>query len=161
MLSNAFKSVYTNQVSQQAKGVQTITSGVKDTAIAALGALGFSGALGEGAVAQGAQHTLAGRIGGVGGNIMLATLNEKKETAQAQEAREPTYTKEQIQSALGENPINRSAIKQLNTVFDTLQMAKQQDLLSKKGQIKTSMGEVDPTSELGKKILGGLKNDND
>lgn len=161
MISNAFRGAYTNQVAQQTQGINNITQGVKDVGVAILGSMGFGGMLGEGAVAKGAQHTLAGRIGGVGGNIMLATLNQKKDTAQVNQQNQQLFTKEDvsktIQTQLGDNPINRAAIKQLNTVFDTLQMAKEQELINKKGQIESSLGDIDPNSELGKQILQGIK----
>lgn len=163
-ISNAFKSAYTNQVAQQNQGINTITSGVKDLATAAIGAAGFAGALGSGAAATAAKHTLAGRIGGVGGNIMLSTMQEKTQTAKANEERGKLFTSDEvsktISSTLGGNPINNSAIKQLSTVFETLQRAKEQSLLNKKGTIDSSIGEIDPNSELGKKVLeqmGGNK----
>lgn len=81
-ISNAFKSAYQNEVSQRNKGISTITQGVKTAGTAIVGALGFTGALGSGALAEGAKHALAGKVGGVGGNIMLATLNEKTQASQ-------------------------------------------------------------------------------
>lgn len=168
-ISNAFKNAYTNQVSQQNQGINTITTGVKDLATAITAVAGFSGALGNGALAQGAKHALAGRVGGVGGNIMLSTMQEKTQTAKANEERGKLFTSDEvsktINSTLGGNPINNSAIKQLCTVFETLQRAKEQNLLNKKGTIDSSIGEIDPNSELGKKILeqmgGKISNDND
>lgn len=163
-ISNAFKSAYTNQVAQQNQGINTITSGVKDLATAAIGAAGFAGALGSGAAATAAKHTLAGRIGGVGGNIMLSTLQEKKDSANAKQANSQLFSVEDItntiSSQLGGNPINNSAIKQLGTVFETLQQAKEQNLLNKKGTIDSSIGEIDPNSDLGKKIIQGLEKKN-
>ena len=160
-ISNAFKSAYTNQVAQQNQGINTITSGVKDLATAAIGAAGFAGALGSGAAATAAKHTLAGRIGGVGGNIMLSTLQEKKDTANAKQQNAQLFSVEDItntiSSQLGGNPINNNAVKQLSTVFETLQAAKSQNLINKQGKYETSLGDVDPNSELGKKITGGLQ----
>ena len=156
MIQSAFKSAYTQQVSAQNQGIGNIWSGAKSTAILGAGILGFSGALGQGAIAKGAKHALAGRIGGIGGNIMLATMEEKKESAQAREQQKQMFTSEEvgetIKAQLGDNPINRPALKQLNTVFDTLANS----ALNKKGMLDTSMGEIDPNSELGKKILGGM-----
>ena len=160
MIQHAFTSAYTNQVSAQNKGINTITTGVKDAATLVAGVLGFSGALGEGAAAKGAQHALAGRIGGVGGNIMLATLQQKKDSAQAKENTQKLFTGEEvsqtIQSQLGDNPINRAAVKKLSTVFETLVNAKEQEIINKKGQIESSIGDIDPNSELGKKIISNL-----
>ena len=79
MIQHAFTGAYTSQVSAQSQGINTITSGIKDAATLVAGVLGFSGALGSGALAKGAEHALAGRVGGVGGNIMLATMQQKKE----------------------------------------------------------------------------------
>ncbi len=160
-ISNAFKSAYTNQVAQQNQGINTITSGVKDLATAAIGAAGFAGALGSGAAATAAKHTLAGRIGGVGGNIMLSTLQEKKDTANAKQQNAQLFSAEDItntiSSQLGGNPINNNAVKQLSTVFETLQAAKSQKLINKQGKYQTSIGDIDPNSELGKRITGGLQ----
>lgn len=154
MIQHAFTSAYTNQVSAQNQGINTITGGIKDAATLIGGVTAAVGGMGSGAVAQGFKHALAGRVGGVGGNIMLATLQQKKETAQQQ-----TFTREEIgktiASQLGDNPINRPAIKQLNTVFDTLIQAKESGMINEKGMIETSMGSLDPNTELGKKILGG------
>lgn len=160
-LSNAFKGAYTNQVSQQNQGINAITSGVKDLATAAVGIAGFAGVLGSGAAATAAKHTLAGRIGGVGGNIMLSTLQEKKDTANAKQANSQLFSAEDItntiNSQLGGNPINNNAVKKLSTVFETLQAAKSQKLINKQGKYQTSIGDIDPNSELGKKITGGLQ----
>lgn len=171
MLSNAFKSAYQNEVAQQNQGISTIAKGVKSASVLALGIAGFAGGLGSGAIATGAQHALAGRIGGVGGNIMLAALNQKTTTAQTNQAiesiaekqeiaKEPTYTASQvgetIQAQLGGNPINRPAIKQLRTVFETLASARDEGAINKKGNIESSIGEIDPNSELGKKVLTEL-----
>ena len=163
-ISSAFKSAYTNEVNQQNQGLNTITSGVKDLATVVAGAVGFSGGLGNGIVSQASKHALAGRVGGIGGNIMLMALQEKKDTAKANKEAEQVFSREEVESEINSlkgNPINNPAGKQLNTVFETLQMAKQEELINKKGNLETSFGDVDPNSELGKKILGGLNNDND
>ena len=167
-ISNAFKGAYVNQVSQQNQGINTISQGVKDLASTAMGIAGFTGALGGGALAQGAMHSFAGRVGGVGGNIMLSTLMEKENTVRGQKETENLFTGEEvagtISSTLGDNPINRSAKKQLATVFETLQRAKSDKIINKKGTIDSELGEIDPNSELGKKVLaqleGGGINDN-
>lgn len=161
MIQHAFTGAYTNRVSQQNQMIGNVTKGAKDVGITLAGGLGFSGALGEGAVAKGAEHALAGRVGGVGGNIMLATLQEKKESAKAREEQKQMFSSEEvgetIKAQLGTNPINRPALKQLNTVFDTIMKAREEGMINKKGNLETSMGDIDPNSELGKKILGGMK----
>lgn len=163
-ISNAFKGAYVNQISQQNQGISTITQGVKDVATTAMGIAGFTGALGGGALAQGAMHSFAGRVGGVGGNIMLSTLMEKENTVKGQKETENLFTGEEvagtISSTLGDNPINRSAKKQLATVFETLQRAKADKIINKKGTIDSELGEIDPNSELGKKVLAQLEGGN-
>lgn len=160
MISNAFRSAYQNEVTQQNQGIGNITSGVKSAVTLALAIAGFSGALGSGAIAQGAEHAFAGRVGGVGGNIMLATLNQKVASEQANQNNERMFSgkevAETIQSQLGDNPINRPAVKQLRTVFETLSMAQQEGAINKKGNIESSIGDIDPNSELGKKVIGEL-----
>ena len=160
MIQHTFTGAYTSQVSAQNQAINTVTGGIKDAATLVAGALGFSGALGTGAVAQGAKHALAGRVGGVGGNIMLATMQQKKDTAQAKEETKQLFSTEEIgstiQSQLGDNPINRHALKQLGTVFETLVAAKEEGIINKKGKIESDIGDIDPNSELGKKILSNL-----
>lgn len=129
MIQHAFTGAYESQVSAQNQGINTISSGVKDAATLVLGSMGFSGQLGTGAFATGAKHALAGKVGGVGGNIMLATMQQKKDTALKKQAINNMITPEEASTAvkvkLGDNPINRAAIKELDTVFDTLVKAKQ------------------------------------
>lgn len=161
MISSAFKGAVQSEVQSQTQGINTISSGVKDASTAILGALGFTGALGSGDMAKVAKHTLANRVGGIGGNLMLATMEEKKETTQNNKAFTAEEVGETIKSQLGDNPINRSAMKQLSTVFDTLQKAKEENIVNKKGMIESNLGDIDPNSELGKKIIGGLSDDND
>ena len=140
MISNAFKGAYTNEVTQQTQGIGNITQGVKDAATLLVGALGFSGALGEEAFAKSAEHALAGRVGGIGGNLMLATLQQKQETAKAAS---------QVTEAIKEDQS-----QQVQTVFEAM--------LNKRGMIETSLGEIDPKSEFGQKIKKEVeKNDND
>jgi hypothetical protein len=160
MIQHAFTSAYTNQVGSQLKTFDTGLTGVKDAATLAAGILGFSGALGSGAIAKGAEHALAGRVGGIGGNIMLATLQQKADTAKVKKETKNLLTAEEvgqtIESQLGDNPINRAAKKSLGTVFETLVKAKQEGIINKQGQIESSMGDIDPNSELGKKIISNL-----
>ena len=157
MIQHAFTGAYTSQVGALNQGINTITSGIKDAAILAAGVAGFSGALGTGAASKGAKHALAGRVGGIGGNIMLATLQEKKATAAAREEQQQMFSREEVgetvKSQLGDNPINRAAMKKLNTVFDTLVQAKQAGIMTEEGKIQTSMGDIDPNTAVGKQIL--------
>lgn len=160
MIQHAFKSAYTNQVSAQNKTISNVTQGIKDLATVGIGALGFAGALGDGIVAEGAEHALAGRVGGVGGNIMLASLKEKKATAEAKEMRKDLFSSEDVastvESTLGSNPINRSAKKSLSTVFERLTQAKREGLINKKGNIETDFGDIDPNSPLGQEMLEAM-----
>lgn len=157
MISNAFKGAYTNQVAAQNQGINTITSGVKDAAILASGIAGFSGALGTGATAKAAKYGLASRVGGIGGAIMLSTMEDKKASAEAREQQKQMFSSEEvgetIKTQLGDNPINRPALKKLNTVFETLTMARESGLINKEGKIESEIGDIDPNSKLGQQIL--------
>lgn len=164
MISSAFKSAALEETRAKQNVVGTATAGVKDLATGIVGALGFAGVGGD-AFSTAAQHALAGRVGGIGGNLMLASMEEKIADAKEYDLmRQGSFTREEvgstIKSQLGDNPINRAAIKQLDTVFNTLQRAKEENII-KDSQIKSSIGDIDPNSELGKKVLGGLANDND
>lgn len=120
MISNAFKSAYQNEVSQQNQGINNITTGIKDTGTLLAGVLGFSGSLGDGMAAKAAKHTLAGRIGGVGGNIMLASLDEKANTLTNKQMN-------QVMSGISDNPINNLAKKELMTVFEKMRGGNKND----------------------------------
>lgn len=163
MISNAFKGAYTNQVAAQNQGINTLTSGVKDAAILASGMAGFTGALGSGPVAKAAKYSLAGRVGGIGGAIMLSTMQDKKASAEAREEQKQMFSSEEVGSTikaqLGDNPINRPALKKLNTVFETLIQARESGIVNKEGKIESEIGDIDPNSELGKQILSKMKED--
>lgn len=164
MISNAFKSAALEETRSKQNVVGTSITGFKDLATAVLGVLGFAG-VGGAAFSTAAKHALAGKVGGIGGNLMLASMDEKVSDAKLLDAmKQGSFTKEEvsstIRSQLGDNPINRAAIKQLDTVFNTLQRAKEENII-KDGQIKSNIGDIDPNSDLGKRILGGLANDND
>ena len=164
MISSAFKSAYAQKEGAKNRGLGNIAEGIKDLGTLALGTMGFTGALGGGAIAKASKFALAGEVGGVGGAIMMATMKEKTDSAQAQKMFTEQEVQETIASNLGDNPINNAAKKQLSTVFDKLLQAKNTGLINKNGKIDTSVGEVDPNSELGKKMLGALEggnNDND
>lgn len=163
MIQHAFTGAYTSQVGAQNQGINTITGGIKDAATLAMGAAGFSGALGSGVVGKAAKYNLAGRVGGIGGAIMLSTLQEKKDSAAAKEEQKQFFSREEvgstIKSQLGDNPINRSALKKLNTVFDTLVQAKQAGVMTEEGKIQSEIGDIDPNSKLGQQIISKLKED--
>ena len=125
MIQNAFVGAYTNQVGALNKGISNISNGIKDATAVALGVAGISGAFGEGVMGKAASHYGAGRVGGIGGNIMLATIQEKKETAKINRQRQMAAMK--IKNA-----------KELKTPAEMLH---------------TSFGDVDPNSDLGKRIL--------
>ena len=146
MIQSAFTNAYTRQIGAQNQGIGTITQGVKDAGTLAMGITGFAGGLGEGAAAEAAKHTLAGRVGGIGGNIMLATIEEKRGTNEASQMFSAQDVGKAISSKLGDNPINRTAKEQLSTVFETLQKSHDEQML------KTSIGDISPESDLGKRI---------
>ena len=126
MLSNAFKSAETSRVAAQTQGINTITSGIKDAAIGITGAMGFSGALGSGAVSKGAKHALAGRIGGIGGNIMLATMEEKIQSNSRQsiyDIQDTEAVNKAFDTAVASNMGN---IKAFETVWEKLSKAREQ-----------------------------------
>lgn len=125
MIQNAFVGAYTNQVGALNKGISNISSGIKDATAVGLGIAGISGAFGEGVMGKAASHYGAGRIGGIGGNIMLATLQEKQDTARINKQRQ------------------MAAMKIQNT----------QELKTPAEMLHTSFGDVDPNSDLGRRIL--------
>ena len=126
MLSNAFKSAETSRVAAQTQGINTITSGIKDAGIAIAGAMGFSGALGSGAVAKGAKHALAGRIGGIGGNIMLATMEEKIQSNSRQSIYDIQDTESVNKAFDAAVASNMGNIKAFETVWEKLSKAREQ-----------------------------------
>ena len=146
MIQSAFTNAYTRQIGAQNQGIGTITQGAKDVGTLAMGIAGFAGGLGEGAAAEAAKHTLAGRVGGIGGNIMLATIEEKRGTNEASQMFSAQDVGKAISSKLGDNPINRTAKKQLSTVFEMLQKSQTEQML------KTSIGDISADSDLGKRI---------
>ena len=155
MIQSAFKSAYTNEVSAQNQGINNITKGVK--------ALGTAVAMGAGIATGGLPQAIKyfGKVTGLGGFLMQDKVQEKKESAEGQKMFSEEEVQETIASSLGNNPINRSAIKTLSTVFEKLTDAKESGIINKKGKIKTSIGEFDAYSPIGVKIAGGLDNDND
>lgn len=168
MISSAFKSAAQNVASQQTQFANNISKGMGDAATVAAGVAGIS-TLGTGSALSSAMaHTFAGRVGGIGGNIMLANLQERTALIKAQKQQSSSLEEGLnlasglVSQTLGDNPINRSASKQLSTVFEKLSIAVNQGMVDKQGMINTSLGKVDINSSLGKKILmEGEGNDND
>lgn len=76
---DAFKSAVISKESAQNKGVNQITSGIKDAVVAIGGGISFATGA-TNVVGQSFQHGLANRIGGIGGNLMLNMMQEKKIT---------------------------------------------------------------------------------
>lgn len=122
----AFKESYINEVNQQNQGINNISQGIKSAAVLALGISGFTGGLGDGALAKGAQHTLAGKVGGIGGNIMLASLNQKKES-NANKSIYQIEDTEAVEKAFDQAIANgiTNDYKAMETVWDKLTKAKQ------------------------------------
>ena len=85
MISNAFKNAYMNEQSAINQTGDTVANAVKGAGTLIAGIAAFTGALGDGTVATAAKHNLAGKIGGIGGNIMLASIDEKRAVAQSQQ----------------------------------------------------------------------------
>ena len=85
MISNAFKSAYINEQSAINETGNNVANAVKGAGTLIAGIAAFTGALGDGTVATAAKHNLAGKIGGIGGNIMLASIDEKRAVAQSQQ----------------------------------------------------------------------------
>lgn len=168
MISSAFRSAAQNVANQQTQFANNISSGIKDTATLAAGIAGLS-TLGTGSTLSSAMaHTFAGRVGGIGGNIMLANLQERTDLIKAQKQQSSSLAEGLslasglVSQTLGDNPINRNASKQLSTVFEKLSTSVNQGLVDKQGMIETSIGKVDVNSPLGKKILmEGEIDDND
>lgn len=168
MISSAFRSAVQNEAGQQTQFANNISSGIKDTATLAAGIAGLS-TLGTGGTLSSAMaHTFAGRVGGIGGNIMLANLQERKDLIKAQKQQAVSIAEGLVLASglvsqtLGNNPINRNASKQLSTVFEKLSTSVNQGIVDKKGMIDTSIGKVDVNSPLGKKIImEGEIDDND
>ena len=81
MISNAFKSAYMQKENAFNAFGRDVGEATKNAFTVVAGAAGALGAFGDGAVASATKHNLAGKIGGIGGNIMLAYLDEKKDVS--------------------------------------------------------------------------------
>lgn len=164
MISSAFKSAYTNEVSAEHKVAGNIQSGIRDatsaTASIILAGIGMNEAKVNAGFAKAAAKTGGSRIGGIGGMLVSALTGEKKMAAQAKQDTKQMFSGEEVKdlvnSQLGDNPINRSATNKLNTVFDTLVSAKENGII-KNNKIKTSnLGDIDVNSPFGKQIIEKL-----
>ena len=141
MISSAFKSAYVNQVNQQNQGINTITGGIKDLGTAVTGILGFSGALGSGTLAKAAKFGLANKIGGVGGALMVATMDEK---TQPQESPLLSASDQEVQGAFDKMAAGAKTtadFESLTTVWEQISKARkkkrEQDMLS---QVESNLG---------------------
>lgn len=157
MISSAFKGAYVSSVQAEHKVSNQIQAGIRDAAsIATIAALGFTGALSDEAILKGVSRMGASRLGGIGGTAVMAALGEKKETAVAKaDNSQALLSKEEVTSQLGDNPINRAAVKKLNTVYDTLVSAKEQGII-KNNKIQSDIGDINVNSPLGTKIIEQL-----
>ena len=170
MISNAFKSAVTNEANQKTAFAQNISSGGKDALSTIAGIVGLSAMASGGAssLAYASAHNFAGRVGGIGGNIMLLSMEERKENIIKQRQQQQNLsagvamTADLVKETLGNNPINRTAQKSLSTVFEKITGAIDEGVVDKKGKISTSMGDIDINSPLGQRIIkGDDENDND
>lgn len=130
MVSSTFRGTVTQREAARNQTVSTVSRGVQDASIAAIGVMAYSGALGAGTASQMAKHALANRVGGIGGNIMVSSIEEKRGTAiQAQEREALLFSPEEFErittKTLEGNRINASALKQMGTVFEVLKRAKE------------------------------------
>lgn len=141
MISNAFKGAYQNEVTQRNQGINTITSGVKDLGTAVLGVLGFSGALGTGTASDVFKHALANRIGGIGGNLMLASMEEKiQNNAQPTiyDIEDTEAVNKAFDDALSSNAQN---VKAFETVWNKLTKSREQQAVkSAEQEIMKNLG---------------------
>lgn len=84
-------------------------------------------------------------------------MKEKEQNIKDNKQAENMISKEEItktiKSNLEGNPINNPALKTLSTVFEKLSQAKESGIINKQGDIESSLGNIDPNSELGKKII--------
>lgn len=116
-----------NESAQMNKTFGNVSGAILDSAAVVTAALGFSGALGEGATGQALGHAAAGRIGGIGGNLMLATMNEKVRTQQDVSDKKflANASDEELESAFDSmvkegNENDRLRESALDTVWDIL-----------------------------------------
>ena len=121
----------------QNQGIDTITTGAKSAATAVLGIAGLSGGLGSGIVAKAAKYGLANKVGGVGGAIMMSTMEDKISSDMAGNLI-ASASQEDVSNAfkqMASGYSDRESIYQLDTVWNTIvkqrEQHKQQEMLKK------------------------------
>ena len=122
MISNAFKGAYTERVQAENKVAGNIQRGIRDAAsIATIAALGFTGAISDEAILKGVSRMGASRLGGIGGNAVMAALGEKKETAQVRkdDTRLLNADEEELDKIFTELS-NQSTSEEMDTAIDTV-----------------------------------------
>ena len=141
MISSAFKSAYQNEFNQQSQVLNTINTGIKDLGTAMVGMLGFNGTLGSGTMAKAAKLGLANKIGGIGGALMVATMDEK---TQPQESPLLSASDQEVQGAFDKMAAGAKTtadFESLTTVWEQISKARQkkreQDMLS---QVESNLG---------------------
>lgn len=141
MISSAFKSAYQNEFNQQSQMLNTINTGIKDLGTAMVGMLGFNGTLGSGTMAKAAKLGLANKIGGIGGALMVATMDEK---TQPQESPLLSASDKEVQGAFDKMAAGAKTtadFESLTTVWEQISKARQkkreQDMLS---QVESNLG---------------------
>ena len=129
MIQHAFTSAYQNKVGALNQGINTITGGVKDVATVAVGGIGMTGGLGSGTIAKAAKFGLANKIGGVGGSIMMATMEEKV-NSDASSNLIASASLEDLDAALDKTASkykDSESIAQLDTVWNTISKIRNQN----------------------------------
>ena len=122
MISNAFKGAYTERVGAENKVAGNIQAGIRDAAsIATIAALGFTGAISDEAILKGVSRMGASRLGGIGGNAVMAALGEKKDTAQVRkdDTRLLNADEEELDKIFTELS-NQSTSEEMDTAIDTV-----------------------------------------
>ena len=169
MISSAFKGAAQSEAAQQTQFARNVSSGIKDvaTTVAAIAGLTLPT---DNLFGEVAKATFANKIGGIGGNIMLASLQARKQAIKAAAKQQDIlkqgieYTRDLVSDTLKSNAINNFALKSLDLVFNKLIGARQSGAIDKKGNFDVhGLGKVNVNSPLGQKILeaGDWENDND
>ena len=169
MISSAFKSAAQNEAAQQTQFAGNVSSGIKDVATTVAAIAGLTLPTGN-LFGEVAKANFANKVGGIGGNIMLASLQERKQAIKAAAEQQDIlkqgieYTRDLVSDTLKSNAINNFALKSLDLVFNKLVGARQSGAIDKKGNFDIQgLGKVNVNSPLGQKLLeaGDWENDND
>lgn len=152
MISNSFKSAYGGFASGFSQWTGNLAKGTTAPVNAVASIFGF--ASGVSALRKGLANSH--EKAKTGESAVQETVDEKAKAIIAQNTFSRDEVIKTINSTLGNNPINRYAQNQLETVFGKLLRAKEEGIMNKKGQIQTNMGDIDPNSELGKQIISNL-----